>query len=587
MLQNFYLKIFLIFLTLSSILSLNFSHNLSNNPRSLEELIEVEFASANDLFFNSDSNWQFTVQYTGTQLPTDKTYSLSVLYNGNDKILAQCESLEDLILNCYINKESQAQTDLVQLNYEVTAGATIKLTGILTATNIPIMTSLVYEDSYNLKYFSTGEKHWEFEVKIKENILPENSLVKIDLLFDSTSKAVADCIHNSLMLNCRLVKEKPSNNDFLIKISSEKFDGSIFWQNLEDAPIIPLIYYPSNYEQGYNLTFINGQWNYNIWLRNTTAALGSDSALITMNSKVDSHILFTKCFRTSKSDFTFSCTVIGENQATNDLVYTTKQTVNEANIQISTTFPNSYVEKQILRNAELSLEKAYDLEFTNNKWKFKIKVGNDENLPLGSAVKVDISNNNYNPTCTYENDHILDCTSSATSSTLIQLINENLADFQIKFNLNEDMNSNINEIKKQYNGIIKINQYKNKLLQNKSNEINSFDDEEETITESNEKEKNFDNLSLKMFYELLSTSTSEMDFSNIKRNFYYRKHDEKLLFDLNEILPYFNDEDNNGNGEITNLTKIQNAINYYYKNIHNLWEQQYENMKREEEELNI
>ena len=170
--------------------------------------------------------------------------------------------------------------------------------------------------------------------------------------------------------------------------------------------------------------------------------------------------------------------------------------------------------------------------------------------------------------------------------TLIQLINENLADFQIKFNLNEDMNSNINEIKKQYNGIIKINQYKNKLLQNKSNEINSFDDEEETITESNEKEKNFDNLSLKMFYELLSTSTSEMDFSNIKRNFYYRKHDEKLLFDLNEILPYFNDEDSNGNGEITNLTKIHNAINYYYKNIHNLWEQQYENFKREEE-LNI
>ena len=446
MLQNFYLKIFLIFLTLSSILSLNLSHNLLNNLRSLEELPEVEFASANDLFFNSDSNWQFTVQYIGTQLPTDKAYSLSVLYK-NEPILAQCESLEGLILNCHINKESQAKTDLVQLNYEVTTGASIKLTGILTATNIPIMTSLEYEDSYNLKYFSTGDKHWEFQVKIKENVLPENSLVKIDLLFDSTSKAVADCIHNSLMLNCRLVKEKPSNNDFLIKISSEKFDGSIFWQNLEDAPIIPLIYYPSNYEQGYNLTFINGQWNYNIWLRNTTAALGSDSALITMNSKVDSHILFTKCFRTSKSDFTFSCTVIGENQAKNDLVYTTKQTVNEANIQISTTFPNSYVEKQILRNVELSLEKAYDLEFTNNKWKFKIKVGNDENLPLGSAVKVDISNNNYNPTCTYENDHILDCTSSATSSILIQLIKKkygtvtwtNLKDKYVSIPLKKDL----------------------------------------------------------------------------------------------------------------------------------------------------
>ena len=170
--------------------------------------------------------------------------------------------------------------------------------------------------------------------------------------------------------------------------------------------------------------------------------------------------------------------------------------------------------------------------------------------------------------------------------TLIKLIKENLTDFQIKFNLNEDMNSNINEIKNQYNGIIKINQYKNKLLMNKSYEINSFDGEDSN-SESEEKENNFDNLSLKMFYELLSTSTSEMDFSNIKRNFYYRKHDEKFIFGLEEILPYFNDEDSNSNGEITNLDKMRNAINYYYRNIHNIWEQQYENMKKEEEEINI
>ena len=135
------------------------------------------------------------------------------------------------------------------------------------------------------------------------------------------------------------------------------------------------------------------------------------------------------------------------------------------------------------------------------------------------------------------------------------------------------MNGIINEIKKQYNGIIKINQYKNKLLYDKKYENNSFDNEDSN-DENEEKEKKFNNLSLKMFYELLSTSTTEMDFSNIKRNFYYRKHDGKLLFDLEDILPYFNDEDSNGNSEITNLSKIQNAINYYYKNIHNAWERQ-------------
>ena len=167
--------------------------------------------------------------------------------------------------------------------------------------------------------------------------------------------------------------------------------------------------------------------------------------------------------------------------------------------------------------------------------------------------------------------------------TLINLVNENVSDFQIKFNLTEDMNSNINEIKNQYNGIIKVNQYKNKLLLKNDINNNSIDEDEiSNISSTEEKDENFDDLSLKMFYEMLSTSTSEIDFSNIKTNFYYRKNDGKLLFGLEEILPIFNNEDSNGNGEITNLNKIQNAINYYYENIHNYWKEQYDIMTKEE-----
>ena len=229
---------------------------------------------------------------------------------------------------------------------------------------------------------------------------------------------------------------------------------------------------------------------------------------------------------------------------------------------------NNSIEKKTNSNHSMSIESV------KNLGEDILSIKKIENTRKNKLIKKGKNGSNIDIKKVVEFDEL---------DALIQLINENLADFQIKFNLNEDMNSDINEIKKQYNGIIKINQYKNKLLANKDNEINnSFDDEEETITESIEKEENFDDLSLKMFYELLSTSTSEMDFSNIKRNFYYRKHDGKLLFGLDEILPCFNDEDSNGNGEITNLTKIQNSINYYYSNIHNYWEQQYENMKREE-----
>ena len=168
--------------------------------------------------------------------------------------------------------------------------------------------------------------------------------------------------------------------------------------------------------------------------------------------------------------------------------------------------------------------------------------------------------------------------------TLINLVNENVSEFQIKFNLTEDMNSNINDIKNQYNGIIKVNQYKNKLLMKDYNINNNSLDEDDlsNISYTEEKDENFDDLSLKMFYELLSTSTSEIDFSNIKNNFYYRKNDDKLLFGLEEILPLFNDEDNNRNGEITNITKIKNAINYYFCNIHNYWKKEYKKKKKEE-----
>ena len=112
---------------------------------------------------------------------------------------------------------------------------------------------------------------------------------------------------------------------------------------------------------------------------------------------------------------------------------------------------------------------------------------------------------------------------------------------------------------------------------------NSFDeDEPSNTTNTEEKDENFDDLSLKIFYELLSTSTSEIDFSNIKNNFYYKNNDGKLLFGLEDIITLFNDEDNNRNGEITNINKIQNAINYYYANIHNYWKKEYDNMKKEE-----
>ena len=199
--------------------------------------------------------------------------------------------------------------------------------------------------------------------------------------------------------------------------------------------------------------------------------------------------------------------------------------------------------------------------------------------------------------------------------SLIKLINDNLSDFKIEFNINENMNESINEIKKQYNEITKVNEYKNKLIPKKgefrihsyNNESNSnintnenvniknfFNNSKNEKTKNIEREKNNsnnnlknDDLSLQIFYELLSLSTSEIDFSNIKTNFYYRDMNVPSLLNFEEIINRLNEDDISGNGEITNQEKLQNAINYYYNKIHCYWKNQYDLEKKKEESDNI
>jgi hypothetical protein len=194
---------------------------------------------------------------------------------------------------------------------------------------------------------------------------------------------------------------------------------------------------------------------------------------------------------------------------------------------------------------------------------------------------------------------------------LIKLINDNLADFKIEFNVNENMNDSINEIKKQYNEITKVNEYKNKLIpkkeeftiENIKNETNSSIDTNKNLNiknfnffknekirvikrqneNSNNILKNDDDLSLKIFYELLSLSTSEIDFSNIKTNFYYRDNNAPPLLNFEETINKLSEGDVSGNGEITNQEKLQNAINYYYNQIHCYWKKQYDLQKKKDE----
>ena len=246
------------------------------------------------------------------------------------------------------------------------------------------------------------------------------------------------------------------------------------------------------------------------------------------------------------------------------------------NIDESKDEPN---EKKI--NDNNSINNLLDKDKTNSN---NINEINNENENLINAHE-----NKDNDS---QNDKIINTDGKDELDELIGLIKDNLPTFKIEFNLNEEINDNLNSIKKQYNEIIQVNKYKNKLLLKEDKEEIIFDNQEDSsISSSNnsvniKKNEKVDDLSVNIFCELLSLSNHKFDFSNIKTNFYYKENNDNSLYNLNQFIGEFNDvnaNNNNENGEITSIDKLQNALQHYYNNIHIYWKNNYDIQKAKDE----
>ena len=86
-------------LSISSILGANLHKIIAHKSRSLADATALDFVSAKNLIFNSDSKWQFNIEYSGSQLTKDTAYTIPILYKGSES-LASCSALDDFILNC-------------------------------------------------------------------------------------------------------------------------------------------------------------------------------------------------------------------------------------------------------------------------------------------------------------------------------------------------------------------------------------------------------------------------------------------------------------------------------------------------------
>lgn len=211
-------------------------------------------------------------------------------------------------------------------------------------------------------------------------------------------------------------------------------------------------------------------------------------------------------------------------------------------------------------------------------------INNNENENLiGNQGNQDDKNKNKNDKSKNEDKDELE--------ELLELINDNLPMFKIEFNLNEELNDSLNNIKKQYNEIIQVNKYKNKLLLKEDKEEIIIDNQDDISINSSggnsiniKKSENADDLSINIFCELLSLSNHKFDFSNIKTNFYFKENNDNSLYNLKNIIAGLNEANNNNeNAEITNIDKLQNALEHYYNNIHCYWKNYYDIQKAKDE----
>ena len=231
-------------------------------------------------------------------------------------------------------------------------------------------------------------------------------------------------------------------------------------------------------------------------------------------------------------------------------------------------------------------------------------------------------NNNFNKNLNFEenlskkqrkkNEKNFDEKDFDELDTLIKFINDNINDFNIDLNINNNNNYELNNIKNQYNQILKVNEYKNKIINNfdnnnqnsininnensnnnfNENEINtneilnekSFESENKNFFNLNNNNKNQnnknekENISLNLINEFFSLFSKEIYFENIKSNFYYNNN--KNILNLKNNLFYFSDIEG-GKNEITNFEQLKNSIKYYKNQIENYWKKKYFEEKKQ------
>ena len=381
--------------------------NLDKNLK-INNLIFIGFSKAFNLNFNNGI-WKFKIK-SNNILDFSGNKLLDILISEKNG-LANCKA-NDYILECEVIGDNQDKTQLIE--FDKCYNGDLQLMNI-NYTFIPFDINLKLIRSFNL-YFDRDIKKWSFEIEAQLTdsniIIPKNSTFTVDIIrLDNNKNELAFCSQknelNSNIINLFCYTMDEMENNVLISLNNIKSDySSITWTETIDKLDI---YMKLNLNVGEVkfLTFdsLEKKWSFQMIILYTQE--------IPKNAKTKIDLIYNNeestatCTYENIYPYKFLCTPDNLIQKEEDVFSIstiqkkgTVKYLNDENILIFKKF------------GKLTFEKAYDLKFDNNKWKFKIKLS-ESNLKIHDSITIDIYHKYYqsNAYCIMEENNLLSCES--------------------------------------------------------------------------------------------------------------------------------------------------------------------------------
>ena len=378
--------------------------NSLSQKKIISRVITLEFVKAYELKYE-DRIWKFKIEISNEGLREGLNVTVD-LYNNPYYYTGSCVH-SNKILSC--EKDNNiGQNELIYLVFQKKSGSVTWSNKDASSPNIKMALDriLTYQKSFYLKYDETNQK-WTFKLVVSDSalLIPGDSLITVDILYDTNKNALAQCEGNNststgyyqatFTCECKLEESQ------IPQISKDRVSGSVTLNGLtSSASIARKIEF--TLVKAYNMVFSSNDktWSFDIDFEDTekinpssTTKYSLDIYYDTLTSGTRLFHVIAECSLKGGYQNIFSCTAKFNNvNAVKYILYV----INPA-FSVGADFINwigGVTDKyQIALKTELTFEKGI-LSYESTSWALNIEIsGLNSNISANSKLFLDVKKN--------------------------------------------------------------------------------------------------------------------------------------------------------------------------------------------------